>query len=457
MKLGIKAAIYVVSDGHLLVFAHPEHPEVGYQIPSGTVKLGESVTTAAVRELTEETGLHIEERMLESLGIFEHDMRPFREERQQRHAFLVQLNSVQRSTWTHWEEHPDTSGAAPEPFNFHWEPLAARLPRLLAVGQGAPIAGWCVAGGVGNTQRIEYSALETTLKDALSRRRTALCNALALLFPELCAEISVACARGEPSGALLEHVVYRAQRAAAGQESLAAVLELLRVVLELPQAKHPLAIRSEGCLKVSDHGYETPLYLATAAAVSAELQRGGAGYSAAMELLQRSDFMYTVEGCVGLVIELADKALLEASDSYTLSGLPGTSFCDRVDSQLRRAESILHEATHTWLNIMLAERQPQGFGPEEYWSPWRHRLRPAHGILQATLVFSLLCQFFHCCLRIDEVGDVDKAYARARLRVEAGVLHDNVASISSVLAKVEDIALRSVLAEELNRALNLSF
>jgi len=165
--------------------------------------------------------------------------------------------------------------------------------------------------------------------------------------------------------------------------------------------------------------------------------------------------MHTVEGCAGLAIELADKTLLEASNSYTLSGLRGTLFCDRTDSLVRRAETVLHEATHTWLNIMLAERMPQGFRQGQYWSPWRHKLRPAHGILQATLVFSLLCQFFDRCLRFDEVVAVDKAYARARLRVESGVLLDNFSIISEVLMQVEDTPLRAVVAEELNRALNL--
>jgi len=456
-KFRKKAAVYVVSDGRLLVFAHVAHPEVGYQVPSGTVKPGEPVTAAAVRELAEEAGLQVNEGMLEPLGVFEYDMRPFREEEQQRHAFLVRLDSEQIEQWTHWEEHPDTGDAAPERFDFHWEPLGAQLPNLLTVGQGSPIAALCVGHAGGISQRLEYRALDTTLKNALSRRRKAQCTALSLLFPELSEELgATALWRCNAAGALLEHVVYRAQLAARGQSSLAEVRELLLAALGLKQAAQPLAVRGADCLEVEDHAYETPLLLATAAAVRAGAQQVDSGYDAAIGLLRRAGFMNTVEGCVGLVVELADKTLLEASDSYTLSGLPGTCFCDRVDSLLRRAETVLHEATHTWLNTMLTERQPQGFGQGQYWSPWRHKHRPAFGILQAMLVFSLLCQLFDRCLCLDEVTEVDRAYARARLRVESGVLHDNIATLSDILAQVEDAALRAVLAEELNRALNLS-
>jgi 8-oxo-dGTP pyrophosphatase MutT (NUDIX family) len=53
-----KVVIYCVRDGRLLVFRHVDYPweQVGIQVPAGTIKDGESVEAAALRELQEETG-----------------------------------------------------------------------------------------------------------------------------------------------------------------------------------------------------------------------------------------------------------------------------------------------------------------------------------------------------------------------------------------------------------------
>jgi 8-oxo-dGTP pyrophosphatase MutT (NUDIX family) len=52
-----KVVVYVIHRGHLLVFIHPDAPQAGLQVPAGSVEPGEHPSTAARRELEEETGI----------------------------------------------------------------------------------------------------------------------------------------------------------------------------------------------------------------------------------------------------------------------------------------------------------------------------------------------------------------------------------------------------------------
>jgi len=57
MEAIAKVVVYLVHRGHLLVFIHPDAPEAGIQVPAGSVEPGEHPSTAARRELEEETGI----------------------------------------------------------------------------------------------------------------------------------------------------------------------------------------------------------------------------------------------------------------------------------------------------------------------------------------------------------------------------------------------------------------
>ena len=114
-----KAHIYATRRGCLLVFSHVEHPEVGYQIPGGTVEPQEGPIDAAKREFMEETGLDISVTGLRLLGTYKYDMRPFRDEIQERHVFHVELGSIDLPEWQHSESHPHSRGTCgPEVFEF---------------------------------------------------------------------------------------------------------------------------------------------------------------------------------------------------------------------------------------------------------------------------------------------------------------------------------------------------
>ena len=51
-----KAFAYITRDERLLVLAHLDNPEVGLQVPSGTLHDGEEPAIGVVREAREETG-----------------------------------------------------------------------------------------------------------------------------------------------------------------------------------------------------------------------------------------------------------------------------------------------------------------------------------------------------------------------------------------------------------------
>ena len=114
-----KAYGYVVSQGRLLVFSEPDFPEVGLQVPGGTVEPGEEVAAGLVRELTEEAGrddfvvraaLGTQRHVYDADGMHHiHD----------RHFFHVEPLSKWPERWMHGDATPDLGGA-PIRFEFFW-------------------------------------------------------------------------------------------------------------------------------------------------------------------------------------------------------------------------------------------------------------------------------------------------------------------------------------------------
>ncbi|MBX9661179.1 MAG: NUDIX domain-containing protein [Nitrospiraceae bacterium] len=452
-----KAAVYVTSDRGLLVFSHACHPEVGLQVPSGTIGENEEPLAAAVRELEEETGILATPEKFEPLPFYTHDMRPFRAEVQERYPFHLRVDAAVSDSWTHWEKHPDLIGAKPERFDFHWEPINSALPHQLAVGQGRPLVDLCDSRYAPARERLECHAPNAAVREWAVARRQAIAQAIAKLFPSLSIAFPSDTTNDRVLGALLEHVVSLAREAASlGREPVDAERLCARAADRLGNTtRRILVIEGEDCLEVGAGTYETPLLVCTSDALDLGLKVVRPDYADAITFLERTGFSVWLDQGLAVVVELSRKTILEATNSYTLSGLPGTIFCDWVPSQLRLAETLLHEALHNWLNMAFAVLQPRGFGDQLYWSPWRHKMRPAQGLIQATFVFSILCQFFCRCLKMSGIDPVDKAYAAARLRAEEAVLKRQVDALSEPLGQVTNVALKSLLSEELNRAINL--
>jgi ADP-ribose pyrophosphatase YjhB (NUDIX family) len=80
----------------LLVFAHRGDPRPGIQVPAGHVDDGESIVDAAVREVSEETGVACEvERVL---GVLD---QPQLDGEVRRNHFVLATTSETRDLWSH--------------------------------------------------------------------------------------------------------------------------------------------------------------------------------------------------------------------------------------------------------------------------------------------------------------------------------------------------------------------
>lgn len=118
-----KVYAYIVQDGDLVLFEEPDFPEVGRQVPGGTVEPGEALDQAMLREAEEETGLS-GLRVMQLLGNHQENWPP---EKPKAHYdcyyYYLQCDEPIPAQWDHIE-HFANNGAAPILFRFHRVPLS---------------------------------------------------------------------------------------------------------------------------------------------------------------------------------------------------------------------------------------------------------------------------------------------------------------------------------------------
>ncbi|MFI6164731.1 NUDIX domain-containing protein [Micromonospora haikouensis] len=136
MKRPQKVVAYIVHGDRLLVFVHADDEQFdqsGLQVPAGTVRDGELLEQAVLREAFEETALH-GLRIERYLGVAEWDVRPYADAVHVRHFFHLSVEGAEVPDRWIAVERGDGDGE-PIRFELYWLPLAQG--HVLAAGQSA--------------------------------------------------------------------------------------------------------------------------------------------------------------------------------------------------------------------------------------------------------------------------------------------------------------------------------
>jgi 8-oxo-dGTP diphosphatase len=125
-----KAFAYITYQQQLLIFRHLDFPEVGLQVPAGTVEPGEDPADAVLREAFEETGLS--DLKLEGfLGLHIRDMSDWHmDEINHRHFYHLSCQSHPPTLWHHEELFASDGSTEPIRFELFWVRIPDNLPEL---------------------------------------------------------------------------------------------------------------------------------------------------------------------------------------------------------------------------------------------------------------------------------------------------------------------------------------
>ncbi|GGK16326.1 hypothetical protein GCM10010124_06130 [Pilimelia terevasa] len=191
-----------------------------------------------------------------------------------------------------------------------------------------------------------------------------------------------------------------------------------------------LVVDSRRCVAVNDSRLASTLHLLPAdPPYPGELATGlveavDAGLAVGMEVLRTS---------TAAVIWTDRCGLADHSVSYTLDFLPATVVTSWATHPLRLAETLVHEATHSWLNECLAaDEVAVGDGPWLY-SPWRGEQRPVYGIIHAALAFAKVIEYLTQVQQRIGQGGVDGEMVAARLLQERASMAEGRESIRQAL------------------------
>ncbi|MFF9555658.1 aKG-HExxH-type peptide beta-hydroxylase [Streptomyces albus] len=150
---------------------------------------------------------------------------------------------------------------------------------------------------------------------------------------------------------------------------------------------------------------------------------------------------------------LRHKRLGETLDSWSITRLPGTVFCDYTDEPLVLGRDLVHEAGHSWLNDALTAVHAKLDDQVRFFSPWKDAARPVYGFLHACWSFPLMMLYTaavlpHCS------GDV-RRFLRTYLDEQRALLAPTADDHASALSLVADAGLRDRLRAVHQEALAL--
>jgi len=454
-----KVLSYITKGDHLLIFRHTQYPEVGYQVPGGSILPHEQPAEAALREAIEETGLK-QLRFRSYLGKQTYDMRPFKNELQERHVYHFSCDEPTQELWQHYETHPETGGR-PIEFEFSWVPLDGSDIGL-AVGQGEMLIH--INRQYLNTQRTRFihrcqlaNDLQKTIHAYRIQRVTSISKSFQALLGDDVPDIN--CTYSQPSAyAALQHLFYRIKIASVNKDS-SSIFDAINNWKAMPEVilhnlKRPIVIQREFCEIINDPNFESPLCLLRPELLLNKSNMDLLNYCVqVLELIQSLGFGYLIDNILGIIITLSNKGSVEATESYTLSAFPGTVFIDRVNEPVRFGELILHESAHNWLNDALSSLKEELPREKRYWSPWKKTERSVYGLLHAAFAFSQMIQYFRYMAEDETITAYEKSYCCQRLSVEIDTLEEGLNDVVDVINLIKNPVLRGFILDECNRAL----
>lgn len=315
---------------------------------------------------------------------------------------------------------------------------------------------WVACSSVpeGGWPRSAVESVAPAMHAYVERRSAAILGALQAADP------AVALAPDwTPIGALavLSHILLEAREAAkAGSESRArAAFRIAAVPTHGRKARlngrgfDVVAVRSRDCRRVNDRRYLSPIWTLTEAALGSPPPVETSTVQAAVDLSEAAGLSAYLAAGAGLVIGLRAGEIMETLDSYTVSTLPGTIFTDLPPGRVRLAESLLHEAAHTCLNLSLDSAAIHLPEDERWYSPWKGTDRPVHGILHAAFAFSILASFFGRLANSDLLDTAEREYCRMRLEAEPVRISEAEAAIAGALRHLRGTPVQALVEAEL--------
>ena len=119
--------LYITTGQDVLVLSHVDYPEIGAQIPGGTIEENETPEEAALREGFEETGI-TRLRIASLLGTHTQDMTRYGKE-EMLHCWYYHLiaDPPQQTRWRHSELDPGGGADEPVLFELYWQPIHGTL------------------------------------------------------------------------------------------------------------------------------------------------------------------------------------------------------------------------------------------------------------------------------------------------------------------------------------------
>ncbi|MDH6223668.1 HEXXH motif-containing putative peptide modification protein [Streptomyces sp. MJP52] len=150
---------------------------------------------------------------------------------------------------------------------------------------------------------------------------------------------------------------------------------------------------------------------------------------------------------------LRGKRLGDTLDSWTISRLPGTIYCDHVNDPVVLARDLIHEAGHNWLNDALAAGHCKIGDTASFYSPWKGTHRPAFGFLHACLAFPLT--MIYTARVLTKTDGAVHRFLAAYLDQQRLLLAETTGDHQEAVALVREPSLRGLLRSVHREALSL--